>query len=221
MQNLLLQSIFYFFSGLVVLSALLVITQNNPVRCVLFLVVSFIASAVLWMLVQAEFLALILVLVYVGAVMTLFLFVVMMLNIDIESMKAHFIRYLPFGLILGALLIGLLLVAMPENQFQTGVEVLTATTHVADDIYIEGSAAPQSLPESNTAGLGMVLYSDYVLAFEMAAMILLVAIIAAITLVHRGPIRSKRQDVVRQIMTRREDRVTLVKMKPEQSSGQT
>lgn len=221
MENFLLQGVFYFFSGLLVLSALLVITQNNPVRCVLFLVVSFIASAVLWILVHAEFLALILVLVYVGAVMTLFLFVVMMLNIDLESMKTHLMRYLPFGLILWALFIGLLIVAMPENQFQKGVEVLTATTQVTDDIYLEGSAPLQSVPESNTKGLGMVLYSDYVLAFEMAAMILLVAIIAAITLVHRGPIRSKRQAVVRQIMTRREDRVTLVKMKPEQSSGQT
>ena len=96
MHELLPQVIFYIFAGLTLLSSFLVITQNNPVRCVLFLVLAFFCSAVLWLLVQAEFLALILVLVYVGAVMTLFLFVVMMLNIDIESMKSHFMRYLPF-----------------------------------------------------------------------------------------------------------------------------
>ena len=92
MHELLPQIIFYVFAGLTVLSSLLVVTQNNPVRCVLFLVLAFFCSSVLWILVEAEFLALILVLVYVGAVMTLFLFVVMMLNIDIESMKKHFIR---------------------------------------------------------------------------------------------------------------------------------
>ena len=111
MHELLNQVVFYVFAALAVGSALMVISENNPVRCVLFLVLTFFASSVLWILVEAEFLALILVLVYVGAVMTLFLFVVMMLNIDIESMKSHFIRYLPFGLIIVALLVGLLMVA--------------------------------------------------------------------------------------------------------------
>lgn len=214
MHELLLQVVFYCFAGLTVLSALMVITQNNPVRCVLFLVLAFFASAVLWILVEAEFLALILVLVYVGAVMTLFLFVVMMLNIDIESMKTHFLRYLPFGLIVVALLTSLLLIAIPEGAFKTGVEVSWPAQQVA-----EKNLAPVDgqtpLPLSNTEALGMVLYTDYVLAFELAAAILLVAIIAAITLVHRSPIRSKQQDVTRQIMTRRDDRVKLVKMKPE------
>ena len=204
MHELLLQVIFYVFAGLTVFSALMVITQNNPVRCVLFLVLTFFASAVLWILQGAEFLALILILVYVGAVMTLFLFVVMMLNIDIESMRTHFLRYLPFGLILVALLVGLLMVALPKDIFSSGIEpaVLKA----------QGALTHQL---SNTEALGMVLYTDYVFAFEMAAVILLVAIIAAITLVHRGPIRSKRQNIVSQIMTRREDRVTLHKMKSE------
>src|SRR3990167_9569711 len=105
MHILLQQIVFYMFSGLTAISALLVITQNNPVRCVLFLVLTFISSAVLWMLAMAEFLALILILVYVGAVMTLFLFVVMMLNIDIESIKKDVLKRLPFGLLLVALLL--------------------------------------------------------------------------------------------------------------------
>ena len=204
MHELLLQVIFYVFAGLTVFSALMVITQNNPVRCVLFLVLAFFSSSILWILVNAEFLALILILVYVVAVMTLFLFVVMMLKIDIESMRTHFLRYLPFGLILVALLVGLLMVALPKDIFSSGIEpaVLKA----------QGALTHQL---SNTEALGMVLYTDYVFAFEMAAVILLVAIIAAITLVHRGPIRSKRQNIVSQIMTRREDRVTLHKMKSE------
>ncbi len=196
MHELLLQVIFYVFAGLTVLSALMVITQNNPVRCVLFLVFTFFTSSVLWILVNAEFLALILVLVYVGAVMTLFLFVVMMLNIDMESMKKQMIWYLPFGLILVALLVSLLMAALPKEGF-----------------LVSAQASGQAI--SDTEALGLVLYTDYVFAFELAAVILLVAIIAAITLVHRNPIRSKRQNMVSQIMTRREDRVTLINMKSE------
>lgn len=198
MHDLLLQVIFYVFAGLAVSSALMVITQNNPVRCVLFLVLAFFASAILWILVNAEFLALILVLVYVGAVMTLFLFVVMMLNIDIESMKKHFMRYLPFGLMLIALLVSLLIAALPKVGFDLSVSAAATTSTLSD-----------------TEALGMVLYTDYAFAFELAAVILLVAIIAAITLVHRNPIRSKRQNIVKQIMTRSEDRVTLLAMKAE------
>jgi len=212
MNELPLQVVFYLFAGLTVLAALMVITQNNPVRCVLFLVFAFFTSAVLWILVQAEFLALILVLVYVGAVMTLFLFVVMMLNIDVESLKAHFIRHLPFGLILVALLVGLLLVAIPAGTFDTAVEVSVAVSQAVSHIAPGGVPAQ---PVSNTEGLGLVLYTDYVFAFELAAVILLVAIIAAITLIHRSPKRSKQQDIVRQIMTRRDDRVHLLKMKSE------
>ena len=201
MHELLLQVIFYVFSGLVVFSALMVITQNNPVRCVLFLVLAFFGSSILWILVNAEFLALILVLVYVGAVMTLFLFVVMMLNIDIESMKSHFMRYLPIGLIVVALLVSLLMMALPKHGFNLPVNGSNVRT-IASSL-------------SDTEALGMVLYTDYVFAFELAAIILLVAIIAAITLVHRNPIRSKQQNVVKQIMTRRDDRVQLLSMKAE------
>lgn len=213
MHDLIPQVIFYVFASLAIIAALLVITQNNPVRCVLFLVLTFFASSILWLLAEAEFLALILVLVYVGAVMTLFLFVVMMLNIDTETMKSHFARYLPFGLILVALLVGLLLVALPENNFRTSVEVGTATP-------VMQTTASQNYEEpikalSNTEQIGMVLYTDYVFAFELAAVLLLVAIISAITLVHRTSTRCKRQDIVKQIMTRSEDRVRLVKMKSE------
>ncbi|KTC76864.1 NADH-quinone oxidoreductase subunit J [Legionella brunensis] len=214
MHDLFLQVIFYIFAGIALLSALMVITQNNPVRCVLFLVLTFFASAVLWIIAEAEFLALILVLVYVGAVMTLFLFVVMMLNIDVESMKVHFVRYLPFGLILVALLTGLLLVALPDNTFNKAVEAAATIPTISPNIDEENYVAPLK-PTSNTETIGMVLYTDYVLAFEVASVLLLVAIISAITLAHRGAIRSKRQDIKKQIMTRSEDRIELIQMKSE------
>ncbi|WP_028389101.1 NADH-quinone oxidoreductase subunit J [Legionella fairfieldensis] len=213
MHDLLPQVVFYLFAGLAVLSAFMVITQNNPVRCVLFLVVTFFASSVLWLLAGAEFLALILVLVYVGAVMTLFLFVVMMLNIDTESMKAHFLRYLPFGLILVALLIGLLLVALPEGSFDVPLEQANLPVDYQtanNENYVE---PVKTLP--NTEAIGMVLYTDYVFAFEIAAVLLLVAIISAITLAHRGIVRSKRQNVIAQLMTRPKDRVELINIKSE------
>lgn len=214
MHELLNQSIFYIFAALTVFSALMVITQNNPVRCVLFLVLAFFCSAVLWIMVSAEFLALILVLVYVGAVMTLFLFVIMMLNIDIESQKTHVLRYLPFGLILVTLLVSLLVIVIPAQQFAHAVESTPEmTTSITGSLFDSGVITVK--PPSNTQALGEILYTDYVFAFELGAAILLVAIIAAITLVHRGPIRSKRQNIVKQIMTRRSDRIKLVKVKSE------
>lgn len=219
MQDLLIPILFYVFAAIAVGSAFLVITQNNPVRCVLFLVLTFFASSILWLLAEAEFLALILVLVYVGAVMTLFLFVVMMLNIDVESMKSHFKRYLPFGLILVALLTGLLMVAIPEGTFNKSV-VETLQPAVVPDLQAqtttpEPKSEPLMVAASNTEALGLVLYTDYFLAFELAAVILLVAIVAAITLAHRGPRHSKTQDIKKQIMTRKADRVELVSMKVE------
>lgn len=213
MQDLLPQILFYVFSAIAIFSALMAVIQNNPVRSVLMLVLTFFAMAVLWLLVSAEFLALILVLVYVGAVMTLFLFVVMMLNIDTVSMHSHFVRYLPFGLILVALLIGLLLVALPDQSFKSSVEQISQG--VAYQSSTIQNSASQSRMLSNTESIGMVLYTDYVFAFEIAAVLLLVAIIAAITLAHRTAHRSKRQNVIRQMMTQKEDRVKLVEMKPE------
>ncbi|APF04482.1 TPA: NADH-quinone oxidoreductase subunit J [Legionella pneumophila] len=218
MHEWIIQAIFYIFALLTVLSALMVISQNNPVRCVLFLVLTFFTSAVLWILAEAEFLALILILVYVGAVMTLFLFVVMMLNIDVESMKSHLIKYLPFGLIIVALLTGLLMVAIPKDLFKNSVQIQEKPMSVNSQLMALSTQDELVSPEnatSNTEKLGMVLYTDYFLAFEIAAVILLVAIVSAITLVHRGAIRSKRQDITQQIMTRRAERVKLISMKPE------
>ncbi|HAT6957573.1 TPA: NADH-quinone oxidoreductase subunit J [Legionella pneumophila] len=218
MHEWIIQAIFYIFALLTVLSALMVISQNNPVRCVLFLVLTFFTSAVLWILAEAEFLALILILVYVGAVMTLFLFVVMMLNIDVESMKSHLIKYLPFGLIIVALLIGLLMVAIPKDLFKSSVQIqekpMSVNSQLMDLSTQDELVSPENAT-SNTEKLGMVLYTDYFLAFEIAAVILLVAIVSAITLVHRGAVRSKRQDITQQIMTRRAERVKLISMKPE------
>jgi len=215
MHDVLIQTLFYIFAGLAVVSALMVITQNNPVRCVLFLVLTFFAMSILWMLQSAEFLALILVLVYVGAVMTLFLFVVMMLDIDTESLRGHFARYLPFGLILVALLTGLLLVSLPESWYKTGTsQALSADMHAfgSSDVV---EAAGEASKVSNTEEIGMVLYTDYVFALELAAVLLLVAIIAAITLAHRAATSSKRQDILKQIMTSPDERVTLVSLKSE------
>lgn len=210
MHELFTQSVFYGFAALAVLSGFMVITQNNPVRCVLFLVLTFFATSVLWMLAQAEFLALILVLVYVGAVMTLFLFVVMMLDIDVESIRGHFIRYLPFGLILIAFLSALLLVSLPDN-FKHSVEKKSQISYILSD----STDNTERTTISNTQRLGAVLYTKYLLPFEMAAIILLVAIIAAITLAHRTIKRSKHQDIRQQIMTTKDERVRLVTIKPE------
>ena len=214
MHSLLIQVIFYIFAAITVFCGLMVISQNNPVRCVLFLVLAFFASSVLWILAKAEFLALILVLVYVGAVMTLFLFVVMMLNIDTESMKTQFMRYLPFGLIMVALLVSLLLLVMPKSDFSHAIQSVTATNEVVTKSIL-ASAGYEAKPVSNTEDLGMVLYTEYLFAFELAAAILLVAIIAAISLVHKPRSGTKKQNIVKQLMTRREDRVSLISMKSE------
>ncbi|AUH71584.1 NADH-quinone oxidoreductase chain J [Legionella sainthelensi] len=213
MHDLLVQVIFYVFAALAIGAAFMVIIQDNPVRSVLFLVLAFFASAALWILAESEFLALILVLVYVGAVMTLFLFVVMMLNIDVEIMKSHK-RYLPFGLILVALFIGLLMVSIPSGTFKKNVEVkgYAISSQLLEE---KQNATEAQRPLSNTEALGMVLYTDYLLAFEIAAALLLIAIISAITLVHRGPRKSKRQNVKQQILTHKNQRVELINMKAE------
>ena len=214
MNEQIVHVVFYIFALIAVGSALMVISQNNPVRCVLFLVLTFFASAVLWLIAEAEFLSLILILVYVGAVMTLFLFVVMMLNIDVESIKGHFIRYLPIGLILVAFLTGLLMVAVPADLFKTDNAQQNSTNALKQLSTAQGNSTTQ-VTVSNTEALGLVLYTDYLFAFEIAAVILLVAIVSAITLAHRGVARSKRQDIVKQLLTRKEDRIELVQMKSE------
>ena len=218
MDELIIQVLFYIFAFIAVGSALMVISQNNPVRCVLFLVLTFFSTAALWLMAEAEFLSLILILVYVGAVMTLFLFVVMMLNIDVESMKSHFMRFLPLGLILVALLTGLLMVAMPTELFKQSTALAKQNSPMSSELIVavpQDSGLVTQKAISNTEALGLVLYTDYLLAFELAAVLLLVAIVSAITLVHRGVVRSKRQDITKQIMTRSADRVRLINMKSE------
>jgi len=190
--------IFYIFSTVLISSAVMVITVRNPVKAALFLVLTFFASAAVWLLMEAEFLAIVLVLVYVGAVMVLFLFVVMMLDINIERMRAGFISYLPIGIAVALTMAGMLIwiVSGDGSAFDNSV--------VHDASY------------SNTKELGRVLYTDYVYPFEIAAVILLVAIIAAITLTLRRRPNTKHQKIENQIAVKRNDRVRMVKMKTEE-----
>ncbi|MEJ2514489.1 MAG: NADH-quinone oxidoreductase subunit J [Gammaproteobacteria bacterium] len=192
--------IFYCFGAVLIAAAIGVITARNPVHAAMFLVLSFVTSAFLWLLLEAEFLAIVLVLVYVGAVMVLFLFVVMMLDVDMERLKGGFARYAPLGFALVALVVVML-----------GVVVWGRT---AEMNFLQ---APPRAPAdySNTEALGAVLYTDYVYAFELAAVVLLVAIVAAIVLTMRRRPGLKVQDVSRQVSVRRDDRVRIVQVEPE------
>jgi len=193
--------LFYVFGAVLVLTALGVITARNPVHCALFLVAAFLNSAVIWLLLEAEFLALTLVVVYVGAVMVLWLFVVMMLDIDVARLRQGFTRYAPLGA-----LIALIVVA------QIGLVVYVRKLGLDDT-----AAAVVSRPEgySNTQELGHLLYTQYLYPFEIAAVILLVAIVAAITLTMRDRPGQKVQDIGKQVAVRAKDRVRIVKMDAE------
>lgn len=192
-----IQIIFYLFSAIAILSALLVVASSNPVRGALSLVLTFFAMSGIWLLLQAEFLALILVLVYVGAVMTLFLFVVMMLRVNVVSLRAGFVRYMPFAALLAVMIVGLMIIAVGPKQFGlTRMPVPAAETP----------------GYNNLADLGMVLYTHYAYPFEIAAVLLLTAIVAAISLTHRKPCRRKTQDIGKQIAVKRADRVKLMAM---------
>jgi NADH-quinone oxidoreductase subunit J len=190
---------FYAFAAILIVAALGVITSRNPVHSALFLVLAFVQSAVLWLLVEAEFLAIALVLVYVGAVMVLFLFVVMMLDINVEELRKGFTRYLPLGVVV-ALVVVVEIGHVIWFRAQ-GLQFLTA---------------PQGQPAdySNTKELGRVLYTEHVYAFEIASVILLLAIVAAITLTMRKRPGLKVQDIAKQVAVRREDRVRIVKVEP-------
>jgi len=192
--------IFYAFGAILVGAAIGVITARNPVHAAMFLVLAFVTSAFLWMLLEAEFLAIVLVLVYVGAVMVLFLFVVMMLDVDMERLRGGFARYAPLGFLLVALVVVMLAVLVWSRA--TEMNFLQAPARAAADY-------------SNTEALGAVLYTEYVYAFELAAVVLLVAIVAAIVLTMRRRPGLKVQDVARQVAVRKEDRVRVVKMAPE------
>jgi len=191
----------YLFAAILVFAALRVITVRNPVHAALFLVLAFFNSAVLWLLLEAEFLAIVLVLVYVGAVMVLFLFVVMMLDVNVAPMREGFIRYLPVGIVVG-------LIMVLEMGLVVGSDFFDAN-HFA-------SVTPHPADFSDTKELGGLLYTQYVLPFELAAVILLVAIVAAISLTLRRRPGTKHQTPAKQVLVRSRDRVRLVQVDSEE-----
>ncbi len=192
--------LFYCFATILIGAALGVIFSRNPVHAVMFLVLAFFESAMLWLLIEAEFLAIVLVLVYVGAVMVLFLFVVMMLDIDVEHMQGGYTRYLPLGLIIA----GLMVVELMQIIWWR------SSADIASGGFV---ATPEGY--SNTEALGAVLYTEHVYAFEIAAVILLLAIVAAITLTMRKRPGLKKQNIAEQVAVRASDRIRIVKMKSE------
>ena len=188
---------FYLFAAVTVASAFMVIAARNPVHAVLFLILAFVNAAGLFLLLGAEFLAMILVVVYVGAVAVLFLFVVMMLDVDFAELKQGFLQYLPLGALIGV-------VVLIELALVVG-----AWTFAPDHVGRAASATPQI---SNTAALGRVLYTQYVYFFQAAGMILLTAMIGAITLTLRHKAGVKRQDVAHQVARTRETAIEVVKV---------
>ncbi len=195
--------IFYIFSAILIASALAVVTVRNPVHAVLFLVLTFFTCAAIWLMMEAEFLAITLVLVYVGAVMVLFLFVVMMLDINISVLREGFVKNAYVGIPVALIIVFELIAVVGADRF--GLEQVPAPLAKAADY-------------SNTKELGRVLYTEYVYAFELAAVVLLVAIIAAITLTMRRRPGSKYQDPSAQVKVRRNDRLRIVKMAAEKKN---
>ena len=193
-------TLFYCFAAILIGAALGVIFSRNPVHAVMFLVLAFFESAMLWLLIEAEFLAIVLVLVYVGAVMVLFLFVVMMLDIDVERSKGGYTGYLPLGLVIAGLMVVEL---MQIIWFRRGADIASGGFVATPDGY------------SNTEALGAVLYTEHVYAFEIAAVILLVAIVAAITLTMRKRPGLKQQNIAAQVAVKAADRIRIVKMDTE------
>lgn len=194
------QLIFYFFAGVLLFAATMVVTIRNPVKAALFLVLAFFSAAGLWILLEAEFLAITLVLVYVGAVMVLFLFVVMMLDINLVRLREGFGEYLPIGGLVAVLMALEMAILLSAGRF--GLETMPLPV-------------PHPSDYSNTRELGRILYTDYFYPFEIAALILLVAIVAAIVLTMRRRPHTKYQDPAKQIQVQRKDRVRIVKMRAE------
>jgi NADH-quinone oxidoreductase subunit J len=189
---------FYVLSAILIFAALRVVTTRNPVHAALWLVLCFFTAAGVWLLLRAEFLAIALVLVYVGAVTVLFLFVVMMLDINFDSLRTSFRSYIPVGATVGLL-------------------VLLEMALVVVGSRVAGDVAPPTPSGSNTSALGRLIYVDYVYPFEIAAVILLVAIIAAIALTHRKRRESKYQNPALQVKVRRRERVRLLDMPTEKN----
>jgi len=195
--------LFYVFSTILVCSALGVIVSRNTVYSALSLVLCFVTSAAIWLLVQAEFLAVVLVLVYVGAVMVLFLFVVMMLDVNVEELREGFVRYAWLGWLTAAAVI---------------IEIVGVVWARSLGIDINKVPVPVAADFSNTRELGLVLYTKYAYPFELAAVLLLVAIVAAIALTMRRRPGLKVQDISKQVAVRAADRIRVVKMEAEKRS---
>jgi NADH-quinone oxidoreductase subunit J len=193
--------LFYAFATVLIGAAIGVIFARNPVHAVMFLVLAFFQSALLWMLAEAEFLAIVLVLVYVGAVMVLFLFVVMMLDINVEAVRRGFDRYAPLGIVVALLM---------------AFELIQVIWLRSSGDLATGTFVPYAEGYNNTKALGAILYTEHVYAFEIAAVILLLAIVAAITLTMRKRPGLKVQDIASQVAVRSEDRLRIVKMDAEQ-----
>ncbi|BBL34391.1 NADH-quinone oxidoreductase subunit J [Nitrosomonas stercoris] len=192
--------VFYSLAVMTVIAALGVITSRNPVNSALLLVFAFITSSGLWILLEAEFLALALVLVYVGAVMVLFLFVVMMLDINLDRLREGFWKWFPFGAVLGLIMAAEMGMVMLSKQFKP--EVI-------------GIPEAKLVDYSNTKELGLLIYTDYVYAFELAAVILLVAMVAAIAITVRNRTDKKPSDVAKQVAVTRNERLRIVSMPAE------
>jgi len=193
-------ALFYLFSAVMLFAALRVITARNPVHAALYLVLAFFQASGIWMLLKAEFLSITLVLVYVGAVMVLFLFVVMMIDINLDALKQGFWNHFPLAASIGAVL-ALELASVLMGGFRS-VQVVAETV------------APAGTQYSNTKELGLVLYTDYLYALEIAAVILLVAIVAAIALTMRERKDTKAQNPGEQVKVKAADRLRMVKMEP-------
>ena len=193
------QFIFYIFATVTVASAIGVVTMRNPVYAALFLILAFFSSAATWILLEAEFLGVVLVLVYVGAVMVLFLFVIMMLDINIDPLREGFIRYLPMGILVAVVVAAEIIMVLSSDTFNMAIP------------------EPVQLSYSNTKALGEILYTEYVYPFELAAVILVVAIIAAISLTMRKrQDTTKHQNISEQIRVKSTDRLRVLKMKAEE-----
>ncbi|ALE52735.1 NADH:ubiquinone oxidoreductase subunit J [Candidatus Thioglobus autotrophicus] len=189
------QIIFYILSFWFIASSLAMIFARNAAKAVLFLVLGFFSAASIWILLEAEFLAITLILVYVGAVMVLFLFVIKMLNIDKSTLRAKFAGYLPLGLIVALIIIAEMTLVLGSAQF--GLDAMPSPARHAADY-------------SNITELALQLYTTYVYPFELAAVLLLIAIIAAITLVHKQEINRKKQSISEQVNVQAKDRVRIV-----------
>jgi NADH-quinone oxidoreductase subunit J len=195
---------FYLFAGVCVASAVMVIASKNPVHSVLFLILAFVNAAGLFVLLGAEFLAMILVIVYVGAVAVLFLFVVMMLDVDFAELRQGFLQYLPIGALVGAIFLAELLLVV--GAWTIGPALSEAIT----------APIPPVASVSNTEALGLVLYTRYVYYFQAAGLILLVAMVGAIVLTLHHRHRVKRQNIAEQVARTKETAIEIVKVRPGQ-----